>query len=180
MTKRNIKETLLETYTEELSGLPYPIILVNSVIEKRDADTDEVLGHGFTNLPGLMAAMAMVRLLTPVRLSGDELRFVRKVLGIKAKELAEAVRARPETISKMENNHDGVGEYVERLIRLYACAELAERAPAINFDARMITSMKVRKEWPGGEPPLFAFRTVKLKDSHTRKLSNEWDIREAS
>ncbi len=28
----------------------------------------------------------------------------------------------------------------------------------------MITSMKVRKEWPGGEPPVFAFRTVVAED----------------
>ena len=28
----------------------------------------------------------------------------------------------------------------------------------------MITRMKVRKEWPGGEPPVFAFRTIVAED----------------
>ena len=176
MTKRNIEETLLETYTEELSGLPYPILLINSVTEKRDAETGEVLGHGIRNLPGLLAAAGLARLLEPVRLSGQELKFVRKTLDLKAKELAEAVNITPETLSKMENDHDGIGEYSERMIRLYACDVLAKRAPAIDYNAGMITGMKVQKHWPGGEVPTFAFCTLKMKDSVTRKLSKEWDI----
>lgn len=28
----------------------------------------------------------------------------------------------------------------------------------------MITRMKVRKEWPGGEPPVFAYRTIVAED----------------
>ncbi len=176
MPKQNIKETLLETYTEELSGFPHPIALVSAVTERRDTETGEVLGYGIKNLPGLLAAVALARLLEPVRLSGAELKFVRKVLGLKAKELAEAVDVRPETISKMENDHDGVGEHAERLIRIYACSKLAKKAPAIDCDQDRILCMKIKKSRPGGKPPMFTFGTVRLKDGSTRKLTNEWDI----
>ena len=55
--------------------------------------------------------------LDPTRLSGKELKFIRKALDMTQKEFADKMELRTETVSRWENDYPGTGEYSEKLLR---------------------------------------------------------------
>jgi len=65
----------------------------------------------------LMRALALATVSKPYRLTGEELRFLRKYLGITAEQFAGLLHVDKTTISKWETNDDPVGEQSDRLIR---------------------------------------------------------------
>ena len=173
--ERKILREIVPEYKEELLGLPYAVILRNAVVCKKDAETGELLGCAVPDLDGLAAAVAMMRALCPVKLSPEEIRFIRKTLDVPAKKFAEEIGIDPSTYSRWENGQQVPGEYVERLLRLHVCEQFAEAAPAIDYNPKMITLMRVLSAWPPGAVPLFVLTRVCYKDGRTREKSSQWD-----
>jgi len=172
---RNVVQEVLPEFQEELLGLPYPVTILNAVVVRKDSTTGEVLGHAIPDLEGLAAAVAMVRLLIPVKLGPEEIKFVRKTLDMPAKRLAEDLNVDPSTYSRWENGSQVPGEYVERLLRIYACEVLKLHAPAVNYEASMITSMRVLAAWPEGQMPHIVIARVAYKDRDSRETTHQWD-----
>lgn len=52
------------------------------------------------------------------RLSGNEIRFLRKFLGLSSVDLAERMGTQPETVSRWENGSQTMGTQTDRLLRL--------------------------------------------------------------
>ena len=67
-------------------------------------------------------AIALAVALKPARLTGEEVRFLRKFIAKSQAELSRLMRVSKTTISKWENNEDPVGEQSDRLIRVIAVA----------------------------------------------------------
>lgn len=63
-------------------------------------------------------ALQVVR--KPGRLTGKEVRFLRKFLGWSGADFARHVGAQPETVSRWENEHERIGATYDRLLRLSA------------------------------------------------------------
>jgi DNA-binding transcriptional regulator YiaG len=85
----------------------------------------------------------------PEALTGDEVRFLRKRLGKKAKDFAAEVGIEPETFSRIENGRMPIAEQTDKLIR--ACYLL-------NTDSRYVEHMRkalleVLKSWKEGPQP---------------------------
>lgn len=70
----------------------------------------------------LMRGLALAVVNKRYRLQGEEVRFLRKYLGMTGEEFARLVHADKTTISKWENNDDPVGPQSDRLIRAVALA----------------------------------------------------------
>jgi transcriptional regulator with XRE-family HTH domain len=164
---------VLEEFEVDTLGLPFPVTVKNAVIERRDAATGEVIGHAIPDLDGLVAAVAMARALTPLALRGAELRFMRKAIGMKSKDFAEAVGLTASSYSRYENDNDQMGSFVEQIVRELVCEELKGRAPAIDYSPRMIIGMTILREWP--EEPRFVLDRVVFKDIATQRRSEAWD-----
>lgn len=174
--ENNIIEVVIPEYREQSLGLPYDIILRNSVIEERDADTDEPLGVRIPNLDGMVAAIAMIRCQHFAnKLSGMEVRFLRKAMHITAKSLAEKMEVAPETFSRWENDKQKMSDLQERVLRIAVCETLKENAPAIDVNHMEIMQMGLRACVPNECEPLFELEIVSLKDAISRKKSREWD-----
>jgi transcriptional regulator with XRE-family HTH domain len=171
---RTIRRVVPE-HREELLGLPYPVTIRNAVVEKVDAATGEVLGRAVPDLDGLVAAVAMLRALAPVQLGPEELRFLRKAVGKTAKAFSEDIGIDPSTYSRWENGSQAPGEYVERLVRHYVCENLAEHAPAIDFDPKLITTMKVVPNSSKEARLDIEVTRLLYKDGATREKSQQWD-----
>lgn len=60
-------------------------------------------------------------------LSGSELRFIRKFIGIKAVDFSKMLNVDPTTFSKWETGHQPIGRPNDKLIRLSAALALMER-----------------------------------------------------
>jgi len=73
-------------------------------------------------LNDLMRAIATAVVFRPGRLSGEEVRFLRKHLGMSAERFGEVLGVDKTTISKWENDVDPIGPQSDRLIRITALA----------------------------------------------------------
>ena len=95
----------------------------------------------------LVQAMALYRVTVPTRLNGAELKFIRTALGFPAKKFAELLDVDPATFSRWENDSKPMSVSKERLARIYAAVDLAEEAPAIEADVKLIMEMELLG-WP--------------------------------
>jgi transcriptional regulator with XRE-family HTH domain len=123
------------------------------------------------NGEGLDAALALVRILSPIKLNGDELRFIRKVMGLQAVAVAKLVEMSAESYSRLENGHNPISEKTEKLFRFNALIELQEKAPAIDVDMKAIMSMQLNPFREGQKP--IELTAVVLKQASNKKEA--WD-----
>lgn len=72
----------------------------------------------------LMDTIARSLLRKPARLTGEELRYLRKHVGMRTNAFAARVRVRPEHLSRVENGKSAVAEQLDRLARAVVSAEL--------------------------------------------------------
>ena len=78
-------------------------------------------------------------------LTGDEVRFLRKELPMKSKEMADALGIEPETYSRWENGKQAVASYHDRQLRLiYILNASEEEGKILHHNIRkMISNMAV-------------------------------------
>ncbi|MSP00875.1 MAG: helix-turn-helix domain-containing protein [Acetobacteraceae bacterium] len=161
---------LLPSYEMDLGGLT--VRLVNTVIrdacDRCDEATIEV-----PDLEGLAKAAALARALTPFRLAGKEIRFLRRALDMTGREFAEAMELTPETVSRWETGLRGVGGDSEKLLRHNVCALLHRQVNAIAYEPAVITRMKILDVADGFEFPPLVFRRVVVKGTY--EAVEAWD-----
>jgi len=72
-----------------------------------------------TNIRELHLVIGLHVVRQRAKFTGKEIRFLRKTLKMKAKDMAEQLGYDPATFSRFENDHEGLGEQGERLLRLW-------------------------------------------------------------
>jgi transcriptional regulator with XRE-family HTH domain len=101
-------------------------------------------------------------------LTGDEVRFLRKRLGKKAKDFAVEVGIEPETLSRIENGHLLVGQQTDKLIR--ADYLLSTGSPLVEQMRKAL--VEVLKSWKQGQQP--GSKIV------AKVTNNEWESERAA
>ena len=119
-------------------------------------------------LDELMAAAAVMRCLMPERLRGHEVRAMRKILRMTLADLANSLdeKTAVETVSRWESEAQPMGGYAEKVLRLFICSKLKDRAPGVNYDAEMIAYLKQVDPWranPDYELPAIVLELVRVK-----------------
>lgn len=107
--------SLRETYRYVESGLPN-VVLVGVEVRRCAA-----CGHHELVLPRIVElhrAIAQAIILKRARLSGAEVRYLRKQLGWSGVDFARHVGVDPSTVSNWENDKDPIGPTSDRLLRL--------------------------------------------------------------
>jgi len=163
-----VTRTLPEYRNDVLMGLP-GVVILNAVEEVRCQKCGHVAATGFSNLEGLLAAVAVARVTAPQKLSGRDVRFLRKALGWLSRELASKLEVRDETVSRWENGKEPVGPTSEKLLRLIVAQFLGEKAPAMEIDEKHIVSMRIRTVRPVARPVEMRFRAVDMKVARRRE-----------
>ena len=139
-------------------------------------------GEEYVNVPmidELAQAAAVARCLLPVRIKGEEMKAIRKIAGMTAKELAGRLgeRTAVETVSRWENGARPMGGYVEKVFRLVICEALKDNAPGIDYGASVIAEMLVEdplRSVDNYEVLPIEFRLVKVR-VESRPLQEAWD-----
>lgn len=118
---------------ELMGGMHVELIdVVNGLVCDR---CKEISRTDIPDMSAFIAAVAVARTAKePLRLSGSELRFLRKAIGKSAKELAQELRVSEETVSRWENGHALMGEPIERIFRWTVCDALGEKAPGVDWN----------------------------------------------
>jgi putative zinc finger/helix-turn-helix YgiT family protein len=89
--------------------------------------------------------IAMSVLKKKALLSGEEIRFVRKLAGYSGTELARVMGVEKGTVSKWENEKKKIGKETDRLLRLTCFAKVVERLVGIENQAKgddLVTRLK--------------------------------------
>ncbi|NQW10761.1 MAG: helix-turn-helix transcriptional regulator [Alphaproteobacteria bacterium] len=159
---------ILGRYEDDLFGIP--VVILNAVIKETDSRGNETIT--IPDEEGLAAAIAMARALCPIKLQADDIRMMRKTLGMKAKDFAGALGISPSRVSRMEKNTQGLGPFSEQAIRQFVCARLKRQAPAINYDPAEIATMEIVE----GDVTAIEFERVRLKMAESQTKTDEWDL----
>jgi transcriptional regulator with XRE-family HTH domain len=167
-----MNSTVLPEYVDDLMGSGAPVVLVNSVTELKcpHCGLEKI---EIPDFDGLVAAVSLARSLLPLKLRGTELRFLRKALGLSARDLAARIGVNAETLSRWENNREPIKQPVEKLVRLMVGASLTDRAPAIAFDSKAVADMRILSVC--GEPyPAMQFERMKVR-IYPNPAETYWD-----
>ncbi len=76
----------LDRYEEKLMGLPYPVVLLDAAEEVTHPKTGKVLRITIPEAEEMAAAVALALCFIPTRLTGAEVRFIRRVLDMTGKD----------------------------------------------------------------------------------------------
>ncbi len=169
----------LPVYQDDgLIGLPNVVLL--DVADQAVCDgCGEEFGISIPDADGLEAAVAVKRVSIPLRLNAQEIRFLRRALGLQAKELAAELEVRPETVSNWETGKDPASANAEKLLRLMVLRKLKKAAPGVRVRENEIASMKIRHLAIAGEAetaPLMPFKRVAIvmQDEDDDEERNVW------
>lgn len=142
-------------HVEDLGGVAVKVL--DAVVLQRCSCGEEMIG--IPDLEGLARAAAIARALNPARLSGKEVRFIRRALDMTQKEFAEKMDLSPEHVSRWENdkNPGGAGEMSEKLVRHNVCA-LLQIEGIYDYDPKIIANMQLRPAPETGIAPIKMMR----------------------
>jgi transcriptional regulator with XRE-family HTH domain len=159
----HISTKVLEVYQDDgMVGLPN-VFIVNAAEQQVCQNCGAENGIYIPDMEGLEAAIAVTRISLPVKLNGDEIRFLRKAFGLRAKELAECLQVRDETISRWENSKEVMRPQYEKLFRLFVGYNLSEKAPGVDFKEDAIVRMNIPVLTEvSKQHPVMAFRRIRV------------------
>lgn len=161
-----IEETVLGNYDATIHvGLR---TLVCGAARERTDETGEVTIE-IPKPEELRAAAAIMRCLLPIKLRGSEMKAMRKILNLTLAEMADKLdqKTAAQTVSRWETEAQPMGGYAEKMLRLFVCEELKERAPGVEYNGRMIAHLRVIDPWlanPDYEVPYVVARLIDMKE----------------
>jgi hypothetical protein len=150
-----------ETTIEQLTPIPrydykalgVPVTLLNAVQIARCPKCGSVDGTLIPNLTGLIASAAVLRVSIPIRLNGEEIRFLREALDYSGVELADKLDVRNELISRCEHDTEAMGVHLERNFRTLVFLRL-RRYTVIKPKLENLLTMRFQSVRPVGSVPI--------------------------
>ena len=110
-------KTKVETVNYDACGLPG--VTLAGVQVSRCPNCNEVEIH-IPNIEGLHRALALAIARKTARLTPEEIRFLRKYLGLSSSDFAQHLGVAAETVSRWEQGRTAMGTTADRLLRLLA------------------------------------------------------------
>jgi transcriptional regulator with XRE-family HTH domain len=110
---------VVHRYDADTLGAPFKVTLVDSVSVRIDAETGEELVR-IPDLVGLINAVVRSRVCHERKLNHEELKFIRKSLGVKANRLADFLMMSAEHLSRCEAGTKTMSAANEKLLRSFA------------------------------------------------------------
>lgn len=135
MTRHEHAETVhvvQDGYTLDTLGAPFRVVLYDGFDLKVDPKTGEEVVN-VIDMIGLIGAVVRARVEHPRKLSGEEIKFVRDAVGVKAKVLSEFLGMSPEHLSRCENGSKVMSVPFEKLFRVSTWAATLLKEPADAF-----------------------------------------------
>lgn len=130
-----------ETYLYTESGLPNVVLVGVEVRRCPSCGHHELVLPRVTELHRTIAHAVIHK---RARLSGPEVRFLRKYLGWSGADFARHVGVDPSTVSNWENDKDPIGPASDRLLRLM----VAHGAPVEDYSLEELTKIENERQPP--------------------------------
>jgi transcriptional regulator with XRE-family HTH domain len=168
MTKREMakdqKQKFLPRYKDKLMGLP--VVLLNAAYECSHGEERGVI---VPDVSELESAIALARVTIPEKLSGAEIKYLRKAIGEKANTIAVYLDLSPEHFSRLENG-GALGTNAERIFRLRVARDLRPKARGVIAKDDTILNMTFVTFRHSLEPVTLIFDRLFMLDEDTPRL----------
>jgi DNA-binding transcriptional regulator YiaG len=168
-----MERSVMPGHIEDLGGVVVKIVNAVKVLKCTNVECSEEM-ISIPDMLGLVRAAAVYRALDPVRLSGKEVRFMRRALDMTQAEFAEKMDLAVETVSRWETGARGTGCTSEKLLRHNLCALLYKNVLALDYDPRVITNMRFLEQVDDAPKVFMEMRRVLVKHDH--HTTNAWDM----
>lgn len=153
------------------------VVLIKSVTRYGCPECGE--DFSVPDLNGLNIAIAVTRVKLSVKLSGDEIRFIRKTMQLSAKDTATFLDVSPETVSRWENDKLPMTTANEKIFRLMAYFALSDQAIGVELNPEEITKLRI----PAIRSPeklVMGFERVRVKTDNRHMEEVYVEIKEAA
>jgi transcriptional regulator with XRE-family HTH domain len=138
-------------------GAPFKVFLDAVKIEKC-ANCGEVQGTYIPDMEGLFHAVVFARALEPRKLTGPEVRFVRKAMGWQSKDLAKHLGITPEYMSRCESGTKVMAPTTEKLFRIYALLKTPDQSALSELDlSNLFDLIEIDPMWDSSKPLISHF-----------------------
>ena len=170
-----VESKIVPTYEASGLGAPFKVILEQAVKVETCAKCGVMLGTYIPDMEGLFHAVVFTRALEPRKLLGAEIRFMRKAMCWKAKDLAKHLGITAEHLSRCESGEKVMSPGTEKLFRLYALLKtpdksaLDEIGPASIFDL-----IEIEAAWDKYMPLIFYFVRRSINDEQNKEVDEKW------
>jgi DNA-binding transcriptional regulator YiaG len=163
-------ELLAHHDTREL-GIP---LRIHNAVQRHTCVHCGLVTHAIPLPERLISASAVCRVKMSEKLSGAEIRFIRKALRQSAKDMADILQVAPETFSRWENDKAPINPTSEKLLRILAGIRLGPYAPAVGFKTEDIIDMNVKAVLNRDEEIVVALELVRFKNDAEREPTKEY------
>lgn len=126
---------------EEFFGLPN-VILAN--VEVRRCESCGAREIAIPKIAKLNRLIAGFLVKNSQRLTGAEIRFLRKYLGWSSSDFADALGVKRETVSRWENEKEDMGQSAERVLRL----SVVHFSPVEEYAIEALTQIEKKRSKP--------------------------------
>lgn len=168
---RNLDWHVVDTYVVDTLGAPFRVIVKNSACVSTCPSTGDELVR-IPDLVGLVSEVVRLRVMDGRKLSGLDIKFIRKSLDIRAKKLASFLEFTPEHYSRLEAGDKVMSPQAERLFRLFAylstfCGEPEKLLDGIvNMDGAWEKAKPIKKSKEFGNKFVQFFIAMKIDPFH--------------
>ena len=157
----------------ETRELGIPLLIFQSVHLK----TCKRCGHTSHAIPypdRLIAAAAVGRAKVPAKLTGNEIRFLRKALEMSSKDLSSALGVAAETFSRWENDKAPMNPSIEKMLRIFTGIKLGAMAPAVDFNPEEIINMAIKTAIGGQKEIVQVFELIRFKKAPEKPTTDAY------
>lgn len=135
-------EQKIPSYRADMLGAPFQVVLLESVTAAPDGAVT------IPDVEGMTAGVGMARLWRDERLSGEELRFLRRAAGISKEKLAASIGGATGDIEAYETGPRPMTVGLEKYIRLHLFNALRRKDPTSPRVDEMINYLEwALEEW---------------------------------
>jgi transcriptional regulator with XRE-family HTH domain len=151
---------VVHEYNADLLGAPFPVYLVDAVKQHVCIKCDKATKTVIPDLDGLLHVIAQTRAVIPRKLSGPEIKFLRRAVGCKAKHFAQKIEMTPENLSRVEKGMKPLGPQSEKLLRFYVLTKLMDDdlvSKITKEELNKVFDIKIETFWDPNNPLVLRF-----------------------
>lgn len=154
-----------------LIGLP---VVIHEAAEERYCPLcGHVAGISVPDEEGAEKAAAVIRVQMPMRLTAQEIRFLRRAAGFRSNELAEKMDVDASTVTRWEKGN-AMGSKEEIVFRMLIARSLAGAAPGVDCDVDALLKLKITAVQ--SKPVVIHLVRLWVKLTAEKKKTQAWDI----
>jgi len=136
----NLETRVVDLFDAEDLRAPFKVLLHNAVQVTTDLNSGNIVSYKIPDLDGLLKMVAVSRVLNSRKLTGPDIKFLRKAVGIKQKDLAKSIEVSAEHLSRCEASAVAIAPASEKLVRIYILKAV------INLDKLQACKAKAKLE----------------------------------